>query len=69
YVNEYESEIAPMLNEIVRDNRGVKIGSYPIMHNSNHRVMLTLESVDEAALTCAVDALLKGLGEKVVKID
>lgn len=69
YVNEYESEIAPMLNEIVRDNRAVKIGSYPIMHNSNHRVMLTLESVDEAALTLAVDALAKRLGDKAVKID
>ncbi|MBF0591466.1 MAG: competence/damage-inducible protein A [Nitrospirae bacterium] len=69
YVNEYESEIAPMLNDIVRDNKGVKIGSYPIMHNSEHRVMLTIESVDEAALTVAVEALLKGLGAKVAKVD
>ncbi len=69
YVSEYESEIAPMLNDVVRNNKDVKIGSYPIMNNKEHRVMLTLESLDVAALDVAVDALVKGLGDKVVNID
>jgi molybdopterin-biosynthesis enzyme MoeA-like protein len=45
YLNESESEIAPVLNEIVRRYTNVKIGSYPVLDNKEYMVMVTLESL------------------------
>jgi molybdenum cofactor synthesis domain-containing protein len=60
YISEQESVIAPYLNDVVRRNARVKIGSYPNVSSpkgagrSDHLVMFTLESTDPAELDDAV---------------
>ncbi|MFO0753907.1 MAG: molybdopterin-binding protein [Thermodesulfovibrionales bacterium] len=70
YLVEYESRIAPLLNEIVREFQGVKIGSYPAVNRKDYRVMVTMESRDEECLRSAVRCLLCGLPpDKVVRVE
>lgn len=70
YVKEYESEIAPLLNEIVKGYRDVKIGSYPVLGNKDYYVMVTLESSNEESLTSALQNLIQKLPkEKVSKVE
>ena len=61
YLNESESEIAPVLNEIVRRYTNVKIGSYPVLDNKEYMVMVTLESLDKMTLHEAMTDLLNGV--------
>jgi molybdopterin-biosynthesis enzyme MoeA-like protein len=61
YLNESESEIAPILNEIVRRYTNVKIGSYPVLDNKEYMVMVTLESLDKMTLHEAMTDLLNGV--------
>jgi FAD synthetase len=69
YVNESEARIAPILNEIVKTYTNVKIGSYPIMDNTEYTVKITLESVDKLCLNNAVEhILLKIPKEKLVSV-
>ncbi|HSB52430.1 MAG TPA: competence/damage-inducible protein A [Dissulfurispiraceae bacterium] len=71
YLNdEYESEIARTLNEIVKTHKDVKIGSYPVMGGKDYSVMVTFESLDEAHLDSAVSSLVRSLPpEKVVRVE
>lgn len=70
YINEYESEIAPFLNEIVKSHKGVKIGSYPVVGNKDYSVMVTLESLDEESLSSALENLINRLSkEKIIKME
>jgi len=69
YLNESESHIAPVLNEIVKRYNNVKIGSYPEIENKDYTVMVTLESLDEAVLTSAFADLLSRIsGDKIFKV-
>jgi FAD synthetase len=63
YLNGSESRIAPVLNEIVAHYENVKIGSYPVIENSDYSVMVTLESTDDADLGSALGDLLKRVPE------
>lgn len=68
YVNENESTIASILNEILTDLNDVKIGSYPVVDNRDYQVMITFESLHEALLDSAVRMLLERLPqEKIVR--
>lgn len=70
YLNESESEIAPLLNEIVNNYKNVKIGSYPVIDNIAYSLMVTLESLDGARLDLALKSLLDRLpGEKIVRVE
>ncbi len=70
YVNESESKIASLLNEILNYVTDVKIGSYPVVDNRDYQVMLTLESLNEASLDTALRRLLERLPEeKIVRIE
>ena len=70
YIKEYEPEIAPHLNEIVKSHKNVKIGSYPVVGNKDYYVMVTLESLDEKNLNSALEDLVKKIpGKKVIKIE
>jgi FAD synthetase len=70
YLNENESNIAPILNEILKSNKNVKIGSYPVIGNRDYMVMVTLESLDEASLNSALLNLLDMLPkEKIVRVE
>ncbi|MBE0425854.1 MAG: competence/damage-inducible protein A [Nitrospirae bacterium] len=69
YVKESEPMIAPVLNEIVKTYTNVKIGSYPVMDNTEYTVKITLESQDELCLNTAVEnLLLKIAKEKLVRV-
>jgi molybdopterin-biosynthesis enzyme MoeA-like protein len=68
YVNENESNVASILNEILTDLRDVKIGSYPVVDKRDYQVMITFESLNEALLDSAVLMLLEKLPkEKIVR--
>jgi FAD synthetase len=58
YVDETESNMAPLLNEIVKKYEKVKIGSYPVLDNKEYTVMVTLESLDRESLVEAYKDLL-----------
>lgn len=70
YVNDYETRIAPVLNEIVRSCKDIKIGSYPAVNNSDYRVMITFQSHDEEALRAAIARFVDGIpAERLVKVE
>jgi FAD synthetase len=69
-LNESESLIAPVLNEIVKRYRNVKIGSYPAVEPCEYSVMITLESPDMESLNTAVEDFLKRIpAEKLVRVE
>ncbi len=57
YARNLESDIAVALSDIAAAHRGVAIGSYPRFGDKAHRLVVTLESRDDDALTLAVDAV------------
>jgi molybdopterin-biosynthesis enzyme MoeA-like protein len=57
YAHNLESDIAVALSDIAAAHRGVAIGSYPRFGDKAHRLVVTLESRDDDALTLAVDAV------------
>jgi FAD synthetase len=70
YLDESESKVAPVLNEIVQRYRNVKVGSYPVVDNMEYSVMVTLESLDTVCLSDALSKLLKGLApEKIIRVE
>jgi molybdenum cofactor synthesis domain-containing protein len=70
YLNESESRVAPVLNDIVRRYKNVKIGSYPVIDNEEYSVMITIESLDDISLTAALKDLLEKMPtEKIVRVE
>jgi len=70
YLNESESMVAPVLNEIVKRHANVKIGSYPVIDQIEYTVMVTLESLDRESLNAASENLLKSIpDEKLVRVE
>jgi molybdenum cofactor synthesis domain-containing protein len=61
YVRERESDIADILNELLREFPELMLGSYPRINEEHYRVMLTLESRDEAYVNQATETLVKNL--------
>lgn len=66
FLRESESEIAPILKDVLRQFRLVKIGSYPIMNIKEYCVVITMESLDEKNLQNAVDMLLHKIPRQAV---
>ena len=58
YVKENEGNIAACLNELLHELPELLLGSYPDMHNPHYKVMLTLESKNEAYVQAGLDRLL-----------
>jgi len=70
YIKEFESKVAPILNEIVKNHRNVKIGSYPFMNIEDYSLMITLESYDRNSLRNAFQDLMNSLPpDKTVKVE
>ncbi len=70
YFNEYESELAPFINEVVSKHPDVKIGSYPVVNENQYRVYLTFESLKASAVSSAVEMCTSGpYSDKIVKIE
>ena len=61
YVRARESDIAPVLNELLREYPQLMLGSYPRIGQEAFQVMLTLESRDAGYVQKALDALLARL--------
>jgi FAD synthetase len=70
YVRESESDIADILNELLREFESLMLGSYPRINEEHYRVMLTLESRDEAYVDRATETLIKNLpDESIFKVE
>lgn len=61
-----EEEIAPALDAVALAHPAVEIGSYPRFDAADHRVKVTVESKDLAAVEAALDALRAALPPGVV---
>jgi molybdenum cofactor synthesis domain-containing protein len=66
YLHCHESSIAEILNEVVRENREVAFGSYPIVDASDYRVIITVESKSQILLTEALNSLTNKLPSDVI---
>lgn len=65
-----ESDIAEILNMVVKENTEVTFGSYPVIGKSDYRVMVTVESKSMDSLNKALDELIGKLPKNVlVKIE
>jgi FAD synthetase len=70
YVRENESDIAEMLNALLKEFPELMLGSYPRINEADYRVLLTLESRDADYLKRATDKLVGQLpAEAVHKIE
>lgn len=67
YVRESESEIADVLNALLAEFPELMLGSYPKINETDYRVLLTLESRDEAYLGRAVERLAHTLPQGVIQ--
>ncbi len=65
YTTLEEEDLAGMLAAIEQEEK-VAIGSYPIYHKSDYRVMVTAESLDLAAVQGAFERLLRELPDESV---
>jgi molybdenum cofactor synthesis domain-containing protein len=61
YVRPGESDIADILNALLKEFPELMLGSYPRINEAHYRVMLTLESRDPAYLELATETLRKRL--------
>ena len=66
YVRERESDIAPMLNELLHEFPDLVLGSYPRIGQETFHVMLTLESRDAGYVQNALDKLLAKLPDDAI---
>ncbi|MFA4917699.1 MAG: molybdopterin-binding protein [Thermodesulfovibrionales bacterium] len=70
FLMESESKVAPILNDIVKRYRDVKIGSYPVIDNEEYSVMVTMESLDDVSLSTALKSLLDMItADKLVRVE
>lgn len=69
YTRQGESVLAALLEQTLEQHPGVEIGSYPRFDTEAYRVMVTLESKEEAALLRARDTLVSLLApEQLVEV-
>ncbi len=66
YVRESESDIADILNALLREFPELMLGSYPRINEEHYRVMLTLESRDEGYVDRATQTLIKSLPDDAI---
>ena len=66
YVRENESEIADVLNALLAEFPELMLGSYPKINEAHYRVLLTLESRDDAYLERAVETLARDLPQGAI---
>ncbi|MFQ3573379.1 MAG: competence/damage-inducible protein A [Thermodesulfovibrionales bacterium] len=70
YVNEYESAIALTLSHITEKVTGIKIGSYPVLGNSEYKVMVTFSGYNLDDVDRSADYFIRSLSmEKVIRIE
>ena len=66
FVRKRESDIAPMLNELLQEFPDLHLGSYPRIGQESFHVMLTLESRDAGYVQDALESLLRRLPDEAI---
>ena len=70
YLRSDESSIAALLGSVDGDFSGVKVGSYPSLHDADFRLWVTVEGPDPGEVVRAIECLLEGLKpEDVVRVE
>jgi molybdenum cofactor synthesis domain-containing protein len=69
YSRESEGPIAGVLDEVVAEFPMVEVGSYPHFDTPDHRVKITLDGRDRAAVDAATEHLVRRLGDAVVRTE
>jgi molybdenum cofactor synthesis domain-containing protein len=69
YSRDGEGVIADMLDKAAADFPSVAIGSYPHIEATDHKVLITLDGRDKAAVDRACDQIVAGLGAAVVRVE
>jgi molybdenum cofactor synthesis domain-containing protein len=70
FLNSDESKVAPLLGQVDGEFPEVKIGSYPRMEASDHRLWITVEAVNATEVSAATDRLLELLpNHEVVRVE
>jgi len=59
FTDETESELAPLLEQVVEQLHGVEIGSYPQWGEASYRVLLTIEASNQERVDEGVDLLVQ----------
>jgi molybdenum cofactor synthesis domain-containing protein len=66
YVRTQEGNLAEYMNQLVVEFPGLLLGSYPVLHNPEYRVKVTMESKEKDYLEKAAHRFLKALPEDFV---
>ena len=66
YLNCHESTIAALLTSVVEKHKDVTIGSYPILGETDFRVIVTAETKSQESLEKALRELMSSLPDKVL---
>jgi len=61
YLRSDESSIAELLGRVDGDFSGIKVGSYPSLHDAEFRLWVTVEGADPRHVAAAIDRLLEGI--------
>jgi molybdenum cofactor synthesis domain-containing protein len=69
YLRECEGAIAGVLDKAAADFASVAIGSYPHIDATDHKVLVTLDGRDEAAVARACQQIVAALGPAVVRVE
>ena len=70
FLNSHESSFAEILNRVVKENKDVDFGSYPVLGMPEYRVIITAESKIKNALDKALNELLASLPySAIVKVE
>ncbi len=66
FLNAHESDIADILSAVVAENADVTIGSYPVVGNCEHKIIITVESKSDEALHIALNSLISKLHDNIL---
>jgi molybdenum cofactor synthesis domain-containing protein len=69
YSRDSEGAIADTLDRAAADFPTVAVGSYPHLEAADHKVLVTLDGRDEAAVARACAQIVAGLGAAVVRVE
>jgi molybdenum cofactor synthesis domain-containing protein len=69
YSREGEGAIAGALDAVVAEFPSVEVGSYPNLEAQDHRVKITFDGRDRAAVDAAAERLVARLGAAIVRVE
>jgi len=66
FTRQAEGDIAAVLNAVVEEHTGARVGSYPRLDRAPYRVKIIVESADLTAAEAAFEAIVRGLDAAAV---